>query len=122
MKKEKGGKRGKKKMEERQEEREKEGGELEERIEEGTEQAEERIEDKGEGFTEEACKEDERCEEESECHSAAKRAKVCSTFTDSQEHAIVEFVKEHQSCTTRSIRVSMTDRGRRLSGQKSLQN
>ena len=45
--------------------------------------------------TEEACKEDERCEEESECHSAAKRARVCATFTDSQENAIVEFVKDH---------------------------
>ena len=103
--KEKGGKRGKKKMEERQEEREKEGGELkerteertEERREEGTEEREERIEDTEEGLevTEEACEEDERCEEESECHSAAKRARVCATFTDSQENAIVEFVKEH---------------------------
>ena len=84
-------------MEERQEEREKEGGELEERTEEGTEETEERIEDTEEGLevTEEACEEDERCEEESECHSAAKRARVCATFTDSQEHAIVEFVKEH---------------------------
>ena len=84
-------------MEERQEEREKEGrefGELEERTEEWTE---ERIEDAEEGLevTEEACKEDERCEEESEYHSAAKRARVCATFTDSQENAIVEFVKEH---------------------------
>ena len=100
MRKEKGGKRGKK-MEERQEEREKEGGELEERTEErteeGTEEREERIEDRKEGLevTEEACKEDERCEEESECHSAAKRARVCATFTDSQEIVIVEFVKEH---------------------------
>ena len=86
MGKEKGRKRGKKKMEERQEEREKEGGELEERT-------EERIEDTEEGLevTEEACKEDERCEEESECHSVAKRARVCATFTDSQENAIVEF-------------------------------
>ena len=102
---EKGGNRGKKKMEERQEEREKEGGELEERTEErtegrteeGTEEREERIEDREEGLevTEEACEEDERCEEESECHSAAKRARVCATFTDSQENAIVEFVKEH---------------------------
>ena len=90
MRKEKGGK---KRMEERQEEREKEGGELEERTEERTE---ERIEDTEEGLevTEEAC-EDERCEEESECHSAAKRARVCATFTYSQENAIVEFVKEH---------------------------
>ena len=97
MRKEKGGKRGKKKMEERQGEREKESGELEERTEKRTEEGtEERIEDTEEGLevTEEAC-EDERCEEESECHSAAKRARVCATFTDSQENAIVEFVKEH---------------------------
>ena len=89
-------------MGERQEEREKEGGELEERTEEraeerteerteeGTEETEERLE-----VTEEACEEDERCEEDSECHSAAKRARVCATFTDSQETAIVEFVREH---------------------------
>ena len=102
MRKEKGGKRGKKKMDERQQEREKEGGELkegtEERTEERTEEGtEERIEDTGEGLevTEETCEEDERCEEESECHSVAKRARVCATFTDSQEQAIVEFVKEH---------------------------
>ena len=101
MRKEKGGKRGRKKMEERQDEREKEGGELEEkteerteeRTEEGTEETEERIEDTE--VTEEACGEYERCEEDSECHSAAKRARVCATFTDSQENAIVEFVKEH---------------------------
>ena len=94
MRKEKGGKRGKKKMEERQEEREKEGGELEQTTEE---RIEERIEDSEEGLevTEEACEEYERCEEESECHSAAKRARVCAKFTDSQENAIVEFVKEH---------------------------
>ena len=84
-------------MEERQEEREKQSGELEERTEERTEETEERIEDTEEGLevTEEDCEEDERCEEESECHSAAKRARVCATFTDSQENAIVEFVKEH---------------------------
>ena len=88
-------------MEDKQEERVKEGGELEkrteERTEEGTEETEERIEDAGEGLevTEEACKEDERCEEESECHSAAKRARVCATFTNSQEHANVEFVRQH---------------------------
>ena len=97
MRKEKGGKRGKK-MEERQEEREKEGGELEERTEERTEEGtEERIEDTEEGLevTEKACEEDERCEEELECQSAAKRARVCATFTDSQENAIVEFVKQY---------------------------
>ena len=55
-----------------------------------------RREDREEGLevTEEAC-EDERCDLESECHSAAKRARVSATFTDSQEIAIVEFVKEH---------------------------
>ena len=101
MRREKGGKRGEKKMDERQEEREKEGEELEEmteeRTEEGTEEREERIEEREEGLqvTEEACEEDERCEEDSECHSAAKRARVCATFTDSQEIAIVELVKEH---------------------------
>ena len=100
MRKEKGGKREKKKMEERQEERKKEGGELEERTEErteeGTEEREERIEDTEEGLevTEEACEEDERCEEESECHSAVKRARDCATFTDNQDNAIVEIVKE----------------------------
>ena len=90
MRKEKGGKRGKKKMDERQEEREKEGGEVEERTEEGIEETEERSE-----VTEEACEEYERCEEDSECHSSSKRARVCATFTDSQETAIVEFVKEY---------------------------
>ena len=97
MRKEKGGKRGKKKMDERQEEREKESGEVEERIEErteedteedteeGTQETEERME-----LTEEACEEEERCEEDLESHLAAKRARVCSTFTDSQET-----VKEH---------------------------
>ena len=103
MRKAKGGKRGKKNMEERQEEREKEGGDLEDRTEErteesteeGTEEIEERIEDTDGGLevTEEACEEDERCEEESGCHSATKRARVCATFTDSREHAIVEFVE-----------------------------
>ena len=37
--------------------------------------------------------EEERCEEE--CHSSAKRARVCATFTDSREISIVEFVKQH---------------------------
>ena len=94
MRKEKAGKRGKKKMDGRQEEREKESGEvnerIEERMEEGTQETEERLE-----LTEEACKEEQRCEEDLESHSAAKRARVCSTFSDSQETAIVEFVKEH---------------------------
>ena len=98
MRKEKGGKRGKKKMDERQEEREKESREVEERMEERTEEGtEEGTQETGEHLelTEEACKEEERCEEDSESHSAAKRARVCATFTDSQETAIVEFVKEH---------------------------
>ena len=106
-------------MEERQEEREKHGGELAE----GTEETEERIEDTEEGLevTEEACEDDERCEEESECHSAAKRARVCATFTDSQENVIVEFVKEHPELYDKE-HGRFHDRGRRLSGQKSLQN
>ena len=58
--------------------------------EEGTQETEERLE-----VTKEACEEEERCEEDSESHLAAKRARVSSTFTDSQETAIVEFVKEH---------------------------
>ena len=96
MRKEKGGKRGKKKMDERQEEREKEGRELEERSEEGSEErTEERTEEERLEVTEETCEEEERCEEDSECHSAAKRARVCATFTDSQETPIVELVKEH---------------------------
>ena len=90
MRKVKGGKRGKKKMDERQEEREEESGEVEERMEEGTQETEEHLE-----FTDKGCGEEERCEEDSESHSAAKRARVCATFTDSQETAIVEFVKEH---------------------------
>ena len=88
-----------KKMDERQKEREKESGEVDKRIkerteegtEEGTQETEERLE-----LTEEACEEEERYEEDLESHSkTAKRARVCSTFTDSQETAIVEFVKEH---------------------------
>ena len=71
-------------MDERQEEREKEGGELdemtEERTDERTEETEERIEDLE--VTGEACEEDEWCEEELECHSSAKRARLCATFTD----------------------------------------
>ena len=37
----------------------------------------------------------ERSEDDPECHSSAKRARVCATFTDSQEISIVEFVKQH---------------------------
>ena len=44
---------------------------------------------------EEAVEEEERCEDDPECHSSAKRARVCATFTDSQEISIVEFVKQH---------------------------
>ena len=76
-------------MDERQEEREKEGGEVEECMQERSQ-----VEEPSE-VTEETCEEEERCEEDSECHSAAKRARVCATFTDSQETAIMEFVKEH---------------------------
>ena len=63
---------------------------MEEGTEEVTQETEEHLE-----FTEEGCGEEERCEDDSESHSAAKRPRVCATFTDSQETAIVEFVKEH---------------------------
>ena len=45
--------------------------------------------------TEEACEEEERCEEEAlQSHSAAKRARVSAVFSNSQETAIFEFVKD----------------------------
>ena len=93
MRKEKGGKRGRKKMDEREKE-----SEEQERIEvaqEGIERREEEeIEERPEAI-EEAVEEEERCEEDIECHSSAKRVRVCATFTDSQEISIVEFVKQH---------------------------
>ena len=93
MRKEKGGKRGRKKMDEREKE-----SEVEERVEvteEGIERREEEeIEERPEAI-EEAVEEEERCEKDTECHSSAKRARLCATFTDSQEIFIVEFVKHH---------------------------
>ena len=78
-------------------EREKES-QVEERseviTEEGTERREEEIED-GPAIGEAVAEEEERCEEDPECHSSAKRARVCATFTDSEEVSIVEFVKLH---------------------------
>ena len=78
-------------------EREKESEEQEriEVAEEGIERREEEeIEERPEAI-EEAVEEGERYEEDIECHSSAKRARVCATFTDSQEISIVEFVKQH---------------------------
>ena len=89
MRKEKGGKGGRKKMDVREKE-----GEVQKRIEEVTEEGIGEIEDCPEAI-EEAVEEEERCEEDTECHSSAKRARVCATFTDSQEISIVEFVKQH---------------------------
>ena len=92
MRKEKGGKRGRKKMDER---------EKKSAVEERTEVTEEGIERREEGeieerpAIEEAVEEEERCEDDPESHSSAKRARVCATFTDSQEISIVEFVKQH---------------------------
>ena len=74
-------------------EREKEG-EVQERIGEVTEERIEEIEERPEAI-EEAVEEEERCEEDTECHSSAKRARVCATFTDNQEISIVKFVKQH---------------------------
>ena len=91
MRKEKGGKRGRKKMDER--EKESEEQERTEVTEEGIERREEEIEERP--AIEEAVEEEKRCEDDPECHSLAKRARVCATFTDSQEISIVEFVKQH---------------------------
>ena len=78
-------------------EREKES-QVEERseviTEEGTERREEEIEE-GPAIGEAVAEEEERCEEDPECHSSAKRARVCATFTYSDEVSIVEFVKLH---------------------------
>ena len=94
MRKEKGGKRGRKKMDEREKE-----SQVEERseviTEEGTERREEEEIQEGPAIGEAVAEEEERCEEDPECHSSAKRARVCATFTDSQEVSIVEFVKLH---------------------------
>ena len=87
MRKEKGGKR-RKKMDGREKE------EVQERMDEVTEEGIEEIEEYPEAI-EGAVEEEERCEEDLECHSSAKRARVCATFTDSQEISIVEFVKQH---------------------------
>ena len=92
MRKEKGGKRGRKKMDER--EKESEQQERTEVTEEGIERREEEVIEERPAI-EEAVEEEERCEDDPECHSSAKRASVCATFTDSQEISIVEFVKLH---------------------------
>ena len=76
MRKEKGGKRGRKKMDER---------ESEVITEEGTERREEDEIEEGPAIGEAVAEEEERCEEDLECHSSAKRDRVCATFTDSQE-------------------------------------
>ena len=95
MRKEKGGKRGRKKMDEREKE-----SQVEERSEVITEEGTERREEEEEiqedpAIGEAVAEEEERCEEDPECHFSAKRARVCATFTDSQEVSIVEFVKLH---------------------------
>ena len=64
-------------------------GEVEER-------SEERGIEESERTTEEACQEEERCEEEVlDSHSTAKRARVSAVFTDSQQTAIIKFVKAY---------------------------
>ena len=76
-------------------------GEVEERVEvpelpeEGVERREEEEIEESQAIGEAVAEEEERCEEDPECHSSAKRARVCATFTDSQEVSIVEFVKQH---------------------------
>ena len=96
MRKEKAGKRGRKRMDDREKE-----GEVEERAEvpelpdEGIERREEELIEEGPAIGEAVAEEEESCEEDPACHSSAKRARVCATFTDSQEVSIVEFVKQH---------------------------
>ena len=76
--------------------------EVEERV-EVPELPEERVEGREEeeeiqesqAIVEAVAEEEERCEEDPESHSSAKRARVCATFTDTQEVSIVEFVKQH---------------------------
>ena len=48
----------------------------------------------GERTTEEACQEEERCEE-GDLNSHSKRAIISEVLTDSQDIAFVEFVKDH---------------------------
>ena len=94
MRKEKGGKRGREKMDEREKE-----GEVEERVEvpelpdEGIERREEEEIEEGPATGETVVEEEERCEEDPECHSSAKRARVCATFT--VRKFPLEFVKQH---------------------------
>ena len=93
MRKENGGKRGRKKMDDREKE-----SQAEERVEvteELIERSEEEEIEERPAIEEAVEQEEERCEEDIECHSSAKRARVCATFTDSQEISIVEFVKLH---------------------------
>ena len=66
--------------------------------------------------------EGERCEEDPECHSSAKRARVCATFTNSQEISIVEFVKQHPELYDKEHPRFHEGPEERLSGQKYLQN
>ena len=79
-------------------EREKES-QVEERseviTEEGSERREEEEIQEDPAIGEAVAEEEERCEEDPECHSSAKRTRVCATFTDSEEVSIVEFVKLH---------------------------
>ena len=113
MRKEKGGKRGRKKMDDREKE-----SQAEERVEVTEELIERREEEEIEerpAIEEAVEQEEERCEEDIECHSSAKRARVCATFTDSQEISIVEFVKlhpelydkEHPRCHDRNRREAL---------------
>ena len=93
MRKEKGGKRGRKKMGDREKE-----SEVEERVEVTEEVIERREEEEIEehpAIEEAVEQEEERCEQDLEGHSSAKKARVCATFTDSLEISIVEFVKLH---------------------------
>ena len=46
--------------------------------------------------TEEACQKEERCEKKDlETYTSVKTARISAVFSDSQETAIVEFIKDH---------------------------
>ena len=70
--------------------------------------------------TEEVCNEEEkRAEDASESYSTAKRARISSVFSDSQEAAIVEFTLK---CLTNSMRDSTTGTKKKLCGLKFQKN
>ena len=108
MRKEKGRKRGRKRMDDREKE-----GEVEERVEvpelpeERVERREEEEIQEGPAIGEGIAEEEERCEDDPECHSSAKRARVCATFTVTK-FPLWNFSSNTLNCMTRNTQDSMT--------------